>query len=574
MAELNYLVGGEAGQGVQTVGALLSKIMARHGLYVFSDQDYESRVRGGHSFFRIRISQVPVGAISEDLDVLIGLDQRTIEIHQSELKKDGVIIYDPDKVKTQITGSQLIGIPFEKIAVEACGNKVMANSVAIGAAVAVGGYDLQEALTQVFNEQFARLGVDIVEGNQKAARAGYDQIKKQPDFIKKSLGSSSNKMMLIDGNTAAGIGAMAAGCKFVSGYPMTPTSPILEYIADKGRSYNVIMLQPEDEIAAINMVIGASYAGVRAMTATSGGGFCLMVEGLSLAGMTETPVVCILGQRPGPAIGLPTRTEQGELLFSLFSGHGEFPRAVLTPATIEDYFYTTVKAFNLAEKYQVPVIVLTDQHLGASLQTVNPFDLGKVMIDRGELISEDDRKHDEYKRYQYSESGISPRAIPLPGGPLVVIDSDEHNEEGHIIEDAETRTNMMDKRLRKIRGLVKEITPPWYSERPGANILLIGWGSTFGAISEAADLLEKDGIHASVLQLTQVWPFPAEQVTGALSKNEMKTFVVENNATGQLAKLIRAETGIATESILKYDGRPFSPSVIVKAVEKEVKKTW
>ncbi len=573
MAEFNYLVGGEAGQGVQTVGALLSKIMARYGLYVFSDQDYESRVRGGHSFFRTRISQVPVGAISEDLDVLIGLDQRTIEIHQSEIKKDGLIIYDPDRVKMQIDGDKSIGIAFEKIAMDSSGNKLMANSVAVGAAVAISGYEF-DISTQVLKEQFTHLGDEIVTGNQKAARAGYDLIRKRPEFIKRSLGSNSSKMMLVDGNTAAGIGAMAAGCKFVSGYPMTPTSPILEYIADKGRSYNVIMLQPEDEITAINMVIGASYAGVRAMTATSGGGFCLMVEGLSLAGMTETPVVCILGQRPGPAIGLPTRTEQGELLFSLFSGHGEFPRAVLTPATIEDCFYTTVKAFNLAEKYQVPVIVLTDQHLGASFQTVNPFDLSKVKIDRGELISGEVGKPGEYKRYRYSESGISPRAIPLPGGPLVVIDSDEHNEEGHIIEDAETRTKMMDKRLRKIQGLALEITPPWYLERPGANILLIGWGSTFGAISEAADLLEKDGIHASVLQLTQVWPFPAEQVRGALTKNKVKTFVVENNATGQLARLIRAETGIASESILKYDGRPFSPSIIVKAVEKEVKKTW
>ncbi len=505
--------------------------------------------------------------------MLIGLDQRTIEIHQSEIKKDGLIIYDSDKVKMQIDGSKSIGIAFEQTALDSSGNKLMTNSVAVGAAIAISGYEF-DTLTLVLKEQFTHLGDEIVAGNQKAARAGYDLIKKRPEFIKRSLGSNPGKMMLVDGNTAAGIGAMAAGCKFVSGYPMTPTSPILEYIADKGRSYNVIMLQPEDEIAAINMVIGASYAGVRAMTATSGGGFCLMVEGLSLAGMTETPVVCILGQRPGPAIGLPTRTEQGELLFSLFSGHGEFPRAVLTPANIEDCFYATVKAFNIADKYQVPVIILTDQHLGASFQTVKPFDLSQVKIDRGEYISEDGKKTSDYKRYQYSESGVSPRAIPLPGGPLVVIDSDEHNEEGHIIEDAEIRTKMVNKRLRKIQGLGKEITPPWYFEKEGANILLVGWGSTFGAISEAADLLEKDGIHASVLQLTQVWPFPAEQVAKVLSKNKIKPFVVENNATGQLATLIRAETGIATESILKYDGRPFSPSAIFQAVEKEVKKTW
>ena len=377
-------------------------------------------------------------------------------------------------------------------------------------------------------------------------------------------------MMFIDGNSAIALGAMAAGCKFVAGYPMTPTTSILEYIADKGRQYNVVMVQPEDEIAAINMVVGAAYAGVRAMTATSGGGFCLMVEGLSLAGMTETPVVCVLGQRSGPAIGLPTRTEQGELLFSLFSGHGEFPRAVLSPPTIEDCFDAAVNAFNLAEKYQTPVLVLTDQHLASSYQTVTPFDLRKVGIERGSLIGGDGDVA-AYKRHQYTDTGISPRAFPMPQGPLVVTDSDEHDEQGHMIEDPETRTRMMDKRLRKIAGLSTDTKPPWILERPDADIVLVGWGSTFGAISEAAGLLEKKGIKATVLHLPQVWPFPAASVSSVLSKNGRRSFVVENNATSQLAFLIKAETGISvSHSVLKYDGRPFSPAMIVAEVSKEV----
>jgi 2-oxoglutarate ferredoxin oxidoreductase subunit alpha len=330
------------------------------------------------------------------------------------------------------------------------------------------------------------------------------------------------------------------------------------------------MLHVEDEIAAMNMAVGAGYAGVRSMVATSGGGFALMVEGLALAGMTETPVVIVLGQRPGPATGLPTRTEQAELFFALHAGHGEFTRAVLAPADAADAFHAAVKAFNLAEKYQTPVFILTDHHLATSYYTVDRFELSQVKIERGSLISGDDT---DYKRHLVTESGVSPRALPGLGKALVVTDSDEHDEAGHMIEDAATRKQQVEKRLRKRDGMKQEITAPEFVGTDGAGLTLIGWGSTRGAIREAAEILGREGKKVNTLHFLQLWPFPSEGVMTALERAG-KSIVVEGNATAQLAALIRRETGRQVEgSILKYDGRPFSPGEIVDRLRAEV-KTW
>jgi len=327
----------------------------------------------------------------------------------------------------------------------------------------------------------------------------------------------------------------------------------------------------EDEIAAMNMAVGAGYAGTRAMVATSGGGFCLMVEGLALAGITETPVVVVLAQRPGPATGLPTRTEQGELWFALHAGHGEFPRAILAPATAEEAFYTTIKAFNLAEKYQTPVIVLTDHHLATSYATVDRFDLKQVRIERGALLSnEEASKLTNYKRHLVTDSGISPRALPGQGKALVVTDSDEHDEAGHMIEDSETRSQQNLKRLHKQDAIRKEIGAPRFHKVTNAKYTLVGWGSTYGAIKEASDLLKKDGMPVNTLHISEIWPFPAEAVASVLN-NGTKNIVIESNATAQMANLIRRETGYKVNgTILKSDGRPFSPKEIVDRMKKEV----
>jgi 2-oxoglutarate ferredoxin oxidoreductase subunit alpha len=571
-AEINFMVGGEAGQGVQTIGFILAKTLARAGLNVFTDQDYESRVRGGHNFFRVRAGDTELLALSERLDVLIAIDQNTVESHHQEVKADGVTIFDHDKLKTEGKKVNSLSIRLEKIANEITSNKLMANSVAIGAAIAVGGYKF-ELLNDVIKEQFAHLGKEMIDSNMKAARAGYDHaVKSKPEYIRDPIKpGKSNHKMLLTGNEAIALGAMAAGCKFISAYPMTPASSIMEYMAEKESKFNIIVLQPEDEIAAINMAVGAGFAGVRAMTATSGDGFALMTEGYGLAGCTETPVVIVIAQRAGPAVGLPTRTEQGELGFAIYGGSGEFPRAVLAPRTIEDAFYTTTKAFNLADKYQIPVVILTDQHLASSYQTVDKFDLHKVKIDRGELVAEKEaKKMTEYKRHKFTDSGISPRLIPMPGGPLVVTDSDEHDEAGHMIEDAGIRTRMMLKRMKKMEGLRNETASAWFHSGQNAKATLIGWGSTYGAIMEAASILERDKLNVNVLQFNELWPFPASAVIAAL--NTTKTnIVIENNITGQLSQLITAETGIKpTGNVRKFDGRPFSPSYIVKEVKKEV----
>ncbi len=569
----NIMAGGEAGQGVQSVGMILAKTMAHGGLHVFADQDYENRVRGGHNFFRIRVSDRQVLALSEKLDVLVALDKETINLHSNELKNNGVIIFDQEQTKVEAQEDNYFNVPLGRLAEETVKNKLVANTVAVGAAIGLAGYDF-DLLAAVLKKEFARHGEKIAEDNVVAAKAGFDFAREHgANKLSQKIQpiSRSNRRMLLHGNEALALGAMVGGCKFISGYPMTPATPILEYLADKGLHHNVVAAHVEDEIAAINMAIGAAYAGVRAMVATSGGGFCLMVEGLALAGMTETPIVVVLGQRPGPATGMPTRTEQGELWFALHAGHGEFPRAILAPATAEEAFHSIIKAFNLAEKYQTPVLVLTDHHLATSYATVERFDLKQVIIDRGELLSDDQvNRIAEYKRHLVTESGISPRALPGQGKALVVTGSDEHDEAGHLIEDIETRNQQNLKRLRKQNGLMAEISSPKLHESPNAEFTLIGWGSTYGAIREAADLLQKDGAAANVLHLSEIWPFPKEAVSSALN-NGTKSVVIESNATAQMANLIRRETGHQVSStILKFDGRPFSPQEIVDRLKKEV----
>jgi 2-oxoglutarate ferredoxin oxidoreductase subunit alpha len=568
--DFNFLAGGEAGQGIQSVGAILAKSLSYGGYHIFADQDYESRVRGGHNFFRVRVCDREMLALSENLDILIALNRETIDLHKDELKPGGVIIHDREQTEFADDCTTCMDVPLNRLAMEAAQNKLMTNTVAVGATIRLTGYDFA-LLEAVLKKEFAKAGDKIVADNIQAARAGFDFARQHTNGQKLKPIDGAPRRMLLNGNESLSVGALAGGCKFVAGYPMTPSSSILEYIADKSLRYNVVMVHVEDEIAAINMAVGAGYAGARSMVATSGGGFALMVEGLALAGMTETPVVIVLGQRPGPATGLPTRTEQGELWFALHAGHGEFPRAVLAPATVAEAFPIAIKAFNLAEKYQTPVLILTDHHLASSYNTVPRFDLKQVKIERGALLSDEEViKSTDYKRYQVTDSGISPRALPGQGKVLVVSDSDEHDEAGHIIENAATRIRLDEKRLRKLKGLQTEISAPLVKKMPKAELNLIGWGSSYGAIREAIELLQKEGIAANHVHLSEIWPFPTEAVTRALN-NQAKSIVIESNATAQMASLIRRETGIKVSgNILRYDGRPISPKYIIDHLKKEV----
>ncbi len=566
-----FMIGGEAGQGVATVGFILGKAFARGGYYVFGDQDYESRIRGGHNFFRIRVSDTPVGAVAEkNLRLLIALNQETIDIHFDELDKrlPGGIIFDNEKLKITRSGGLDLGLPLGAIARKEGGQETMANTVAIGAALAISGFDFP-ILEKLIGEQFVP-GSDKAARNVRAAKAGYDYARAnligKMEF--KVPEKADPKRMFINANEAIALGALAAGCKFMTLYPMTPSTPIMDFLSQHADEYGLAVFQAEDEIAAMNLAIGASFAGVRAMTATSGGGFCLMVEGLGLAGITETPVVIIEGQRPGPSTGLPTRTEQGDLEFVVHAAHGDFPHLVLAPASIEDAFYATVKAFNLAERYQTPVIVLNDHYLATSYHTVPRFDLSRVTIDRG-IMAKEEAIQAGYKRHLLTADGISPRAYPGIDGAVVITTGDEHTEVGHITEDITIRNRMVEKRMRKLEGARRDIFPPLTYGIEDADLVLVGWGSTCGAMREAVDSVNGDGGKARLLCLRDIYPFPRESFR-AIFGSPRQAFIVEQNAMAQMAHLVRAETGIDLENrILKYDGRPLTAEYILDQLKKE-----
>jgi len=569
--DISFKIGGEAGQGLQSIGYVLAKSLAKGGLYVFANQDNESRIRGGHNFFQVRANDKPVQAVSEKIHVVIALDSRTIAEHERELVEGGVILFDGEKIKTSDSSSNLLSVPFERLANEKTGKVIMANSVAVGAALGLISYDFN-ILSTVLGDTFKEKGNEIVEKNIQAAKAGYDYVTEHSNmkfkYTIKGVNESRDRLLL-NGNEAVASSALISGCKFMSSYPMSPSTPIQQFFASKMKDYNVVFEQAEDEIAAINMALGASFAGVRSMVATSGGGFSLMVEGVSLAGMTETPVVIIVCQRPGPATGFPTRTEQAELEFIIHAAHGEFPRAVFAPSTPEQAFYLTSKAFNLADKYQIPAFVLSDQYFSDSYFTAERFDTSLAIIDRGEFFTEwNAEKLGEYRRHSITESGISPRLLPGVSGGLVVTDSDEHTDDGRITELAEVRMANVRKRIKKFDLLKKEIQPPYTYGPLDAEALLIGWGSTYGPIKEATEIFNARGSKVRMLHLSEIWPFPAEAVTEQLKQVKL-SISIENNATGQMAHLIRAETGIEVDAkILRFDGRPMTSDFILREFDK------
>lgn len=567
-------IGGEAGQGIQTVGDTLARVFSRAGYHVFTRQDYESRIRGGHNFFQIRFSDKPVTASRDGIDIIVALDKESISIHEKELTQDGVIIYDSGMIGNPLTpspekeGGRFLDIPFVGLAMEHGGSKIMANTVATGAVLGMLRLD-PEILGGIIEVAFKKKGEDIINANIKAARSGYDFAVKSCLQCPFSVASLSEPKMLIGGIDAIALGAIASGCKFYSAYPMTPATGIMNYLAGKEEEYGIVVEQAEDEIAAINMALGASFAGVRAMTGTSGGGFALMVEGLSLAGMTETPVVIAVGQRPGPATGLPTRTEQADLLFVLHAGHGEFPRVIFAPGTPEQAFYLTNKAFDIAEKYQIPVFIIFDQYLADSEWTLKGFDPGKTTYKDYRIRGDKLKELSGYKRHAITETGVSPLGVPGDSRHLIVTDSDEHDEEGHIVEDAETRVGMVEKRLlRKLPLIKEEIDAPSSYGSGQPEIVIAGWGSTFGVMKEVTDILSKDK-NVAMIHFSEIYPFPAgKQDYLKVLENAKLSVCIENNATGQFARLMRAETGYEFKArINKYDGRPFTVEGLLAELE-------
>jgi len=568
---MTFKIGGEAGQGVESTGRGFAKALVRGGLHVFALQDYHSRIRGGHNFYQIRVAEHDLYSHDERVHLLLALTKVAIDEHLPEIVPHGGVIYDPalsvDEADLAARSVQAFPVPLEQIAVDEGGSKVMANTAAIGAAAGLTGYDM-DVISGVIRDNFGKKGQEVVDANLTVASAARRFVEQEfPDALPFKLKKiEASPRMLISGNEALSLGALMAGCRFVAGYPMTPGSPILEWFSVRSKQWGVVTKHTEDELAAVNMVIGAAKMGVRAMTPTSGGGFALMVEGMGLAGLCEVPIVIVNVQRPGPATGLATRHEQGDLLFVIYATQGEFPRIVLAPGTIEQCFEAGWRAFNLAEKYQTPALIVSDAFLAHSPRALgmDAFDLA-VPIDRGALLSEEelDKLAARYKRHLDTASGVSPRA--LPGHPNAVYSSasDEHDEYGQICEDAVVRIQQDEKRMRKLEAARADLEAPLRYGPPDADLTFLTWGSTVGPVRMAVDLLNEQGQSANIVQIMDVWPLPVDKVSATL-QGAKRLIGVEQNHAGQLATLVRAYTGIKVDGLVrKYDGRPMSPEYIL-----------
>ena len=569
MKEFTIKIAGEAGQGMQTIGQALCRVFKKAGYSIFANQDYMSRIRGGNNFFQLRISDKPVFTLRQKTDMVVALDKQSVSLHKTDLNEGGIIVLDKKKFNVSEADNAFFDVPLYELATSIGGSDIFINTVSCGVIIGMTEVGFTH-LEQVIRDTFADKSEEIIRKNIVATKAGYDFAKSSSQKEKFKLKTSlAKETLLMNGNEAIALGAIKAGCKFFSAYPMTPSTSIMNTMAHHAKDFNIVVEQAEDEIAAINMIIGASFSGVRSMAATSGGGFALMVEGLSLAGMTETPIVVVDAQRPAPATGFPTRTEQADLDFLIHAGHGEFARVIYAPGTAEETFYLTLKAFNIAEKYQVPVLMMTDQHLADSYRNIEPLDLNKIKVQRYIISKEDSPKVTNYKRYQFTESGISPRAIPTWIEDVIYGDSDEHNEGGHITEDADIRKKMVEKRFyKKMAGLAQEIEKPTVFNAEKANTILLGFGSTYGVMKEVCETL---GENFGFVHLSQVWPFPVLEVS-LLLKDKKNIFTVENNAGGQLARLLMRETGFkVSSSILRYDGRPFNLDYLIERI-KELEK--
>lgn len=542
-------IGGAAGQGIKSAGLMLGKTATRSGYNIYTYTEYPSIIRGGHNVIQIIISTEEVMSPSLKTDLLIALNQETVDKHLKELNEQSVILFDVDKVSANHPGT-LISIPLSKIANEAGGGELLINTVALGATIGLLGGDL-EILQNLITESFAEK-VDLLEANKKAAKTGYDFVlQNYAGNINQTLKKAENisPKMILNGNDAITLGAISGGLQFASIYPMTPITNLLHSLALYQEKYGFIYKQPEDEISAINMSIGASIAGARSLTATSGGGYCLMTEGMGLAGITETPLVVILGMRAGPSTGLPTWSEAGDLKLALSSGHGEFPKIVLSAGDAREAFDLTKEALNLADKYQTPVILLVDKNICENDQSF-PILENSSGIERGKLTFETIA---DYQRYAISDDGISERSIPGKGN-FFIANSDEHNTYGYDDEEIENRNAQMKKRMLKMQTCTKNDMPaPLVFGPEKADLTLISWGSCKGAILESL----KNFPNVNFLYLTWMNPFPTEAVRNILAESKY-ILDIENNFSGDLANLIREKTGVEiTDKILKYDGRPF-----------------
>jgi 2-oxoglutarate ferredoxin oxidoreductase subunit alpha len=567
-------IGGAAGQGVATPGDIFAKIFARRGLHLNTYNAYQSIIRGGHTFLTIRTGVEKITNMGDRIDLLIPLNQDTMNRHLRLLGTGSAVVYNSETIKPgeAAAGVQLCPLPVSQLA-DITRNKVAQNTLAIGASLSMLGIGFQP-LEEVLTQQFKKKGEAVVVENVNTARAGYhyatEHFKPFPD----PLPMTGKRYAVLGGNMALAMGGTAAGVKFYCAYPMSPSTGVLHWMAAHARQAGIMVRQAEDEIGVINMAIGASHAGVRAMCATSGGGFALMSEGIGMSAMIETPVVVIDCQRAGPSTGVPTKTEQGDLWQVLGAAFGDYPRLIAAPTDILDCFRIIPEMFNLADRFQCPGLVLADLLLSEGRESIDPDDLDfGVPIERGELITSPDGSNDVYKRYLITESGISPRAIPGLPGYIHTVATDEHDEDGVLISDEFTnpfkRRAMMEKRMRKCCGIEAAVPRAQLDGPPNAEVTLIGWGSTKGAIQEAVEVLNEQGISANHLQVRWLVPLNGDALVEVL-RGCHRTIIVENNYSGQFARYLRSETSYVPDGyIRKYDGEPFMPHHIVNAVKEQ-----
>lgn len=589
MIDFTWLIGGEAGFGIMTTGVVFSKIATRSGFHIFDYVEYPSLIRGGHNAYEVHVSDSSVSHLDPTIDILVCLNKETYEKHKSRLKPSSMVIYDKDEFEITEDIKKIV-VPFKKTLSELKGQPVMKNTIALGASIAILGGDIDQ-LINIISEQFAKKGEEVINFNKQFVQAGFETVKKNysENILNNLVKKPGGEKLVLTGNDAFSLGSVIADARVYVAYPMTPSSTVLTDLAAWQEKVGMVVRHAEDEISVINTAIGSSFAGVRSAVGSSGGGFALMVESLSFAGVTEIPIVVFIAQRPGPATGMPTWTEQGDLLFSVFSGHGEFPKIVLAPGDNEEMIELTAKAFNLADIYQMPVIVMSDMYLSESHKSVtkkfvDDF-ISKYIVDRGKLINKitnnqfpiskqvsNDQQpiSKKYLRYKITEDGISPRLIPGTPGHFYQANSYEHIEDGHTTEEAKPRLDQVDKRAKKwVTYLKNDFSPPKvYGDLEGSETVFVSWGSTKGIVMQAQKLLLDKEVNSAFIHFNHIYPLDIDKTKELFNKQNKKYILVENNSWGQFGKLLKMETGIEIKGkILRYDGRPITPEQIIEKIK-------
>ena len=576
MKEIAVRAGGQAGDGIASIGETITRSFSRMGLHVFGLNAYQSVIRGGHVWYAVRASEGKVHCQGDHADILYAMDRQSVDVHAPILRHGGTVVYDPEKFPLTAAdipaGVQLLPVPTLEIARKYTSQSILQNAAGIGATAFLAGIPL-DLVQKVLADSFGKKAGDVVAWNTGACEDGFRFAEKQGVSHPRALTKQGPPQLLMTGNQAIALGAVAAGCKFLVQYPMTPATSIMHWMAAHSQALGVVVKQSEDELASINMAIGASYSGVRSMTASSGGGFALMTEGLGMAGMAEVPVVVVDAARAGPSTGLPTKTEQGDLNLLLGAGQGEWPRAVLAPSDPVEAYRLTATAFDLAERYQTPVLVLTDFHLAEAMEAVDRDQID-LNIPIPSLFTVEPNGHD-YHRYLDTESGVSPRALPGQPGLNHITLSDEHDESGRDISDilvglsssVAIREKMMEKRMRKLTGLAKDAPPPVFEGPADAPLTFVAWGSTVGAVRDAMAMMKENGKVTNLLRFPTLYPLDPNVVRAMFAQTH-KTLLVEGNYSGQFGTLLRAEAGIELpHKFLKYDGEPFYPHQVIERAE-------